>query len=220
MCLRAQQPLWQSVIMQLKKPPCLSFLLQAVGQKSWSGWGDRAGNRRNPDGVWRGFLWLFPRSPGMSSPRPALGYLTGRDGQKERFKVMTKSLLCRSSSGWCSIALFLFCFDFITLWKDSDVITGSVLHVTSAHVERKLLLKVPTDPEDKLFEEVSVRQSRLFLKRTIENWKFGVWHLIWKLYVFVWNVLRIWRVVLLQRFSECLADQIILDIVTLKLKYR
>lgn len=197
-CLRAQQPPCGDsnnmtvVIIHFKKAS-LSFFLQAVGQKSWPGWGDWAGNRRDPDWVWCGFLWLSPRSLGMSSPEPALGYLTGRAGQKKRFKVTTWSSVWYFSFGWRRVMLF--CFAFIMLWKGADFITRTVLHVTCASMGN-MLLKVPTNPEDEVLGEWFCEAKRLFVKRIIQNWKFGIWHLVWKLYVFVWNVLYILVVVL------------------------
>lgn len=153
------------VIIHFKKS--IPLFLQAVVQKSWAGWRDRAGIRRNPDGVWCGFLWLFPWSPGMSSSEPALGYLTRRAGQKKRFKVTTKSMVWHSLS-WCKVVLF--CFAFITFCKGTDFITCTMLYLTCARKHgKKLLLKVLTNPEDQLHGEVFCEAKRLFLKRAIEN---------------------------------------------------
>lgn len=174
-------------------------------QKSWAGWRDRARIRRHPDGVWCGFLWLFPWSPGMSSPEPALGYLPRRAGQKKRFKVTTKSMVWHSL-GWCTVVLF--CFAFVTFCKGTDFITGTMLYLTCARKHRKkLLLKVLTrrSTEDQL-EEVLKKYWASVTWRSIlwgreafsqkNYWKFGVQHLIWKLCVFVWNVLCILVIVL------------------------
>jgi len=142
--LRAQQPLCGDsndmtvVIIHFKKAS-LSFFLQAAGQKSGAGRGDWAGNRRDPDGVRCGFLWLFPWSPGMSSPEPALGYLTRRAGQKKRFKVTTKSRVWLCVFGWCRVIVF--CFAFITLWKGTNCITCTILQVTCASMRRNTFWK-------------------------------------------------------------------------------
>lgn len=163
-------------------------------QKSWTGRRDWAGIGRDPDGVRCGFLWLFPWSPGMSSPELALGYLTRRAGQKKRFKVTAKNMVWHSL-GWCRVVLF--CFAFITFCKGTGFITCILLYLSCARKHRKkLLLKVLTNPEGQLLGEVFCETERLFLKRTIENWKFGARHLIWKFYDFVWNVLCILVVVL------------------------
>lgn len=176
--LRAQQHLsgdsnnMTVVIIHLKKAS-FSFFLQAVGQKSWAGRGDWAGNGRDPDRVRCGFLWFFPQSPGMSSPEPALGYLTGRAGQKKRFKVMTKSVVWHSFLGWCRVVLFWFAF--ITLWKGTDFITRAILHITCASMERNCFWKYLQSQKISYLEKYFVRQRGFFSKELLktENLVFG-----------------------------------------------